>query len=69
MQMCCIETYLARGRILLHPFFSCYGVSDNFAARILKIRYVPVEEVVRVLRRHVPTYTILACSWNLACTF
>ena len=44
--MCCIETFLACGRILLHSFFLPMGCPTNFAARILKIRPVPVEELV-----------------------
>jgi len=47
--MCCIEAYLARGWILLHPFFSCYGVSSRFRSKDLGDPCVQLESCLHIL--------------------
>jgi len=48
--MCCIETYLARGRILLHPFFPCFVVSKRYRSKDLEDPCVPLESCLHFLR-------------------
>jgi len=49
---CCIETYLAHGQILLHPFFPCYGVSNRFCSRDLQDPCVQLERRERRIKKN-----------------
>jgi len=46
--MCYIETYLARGRILLHPFFPCYVVSDKLCSKDLEDPCVQLKSCLHI---------------------
>jgi hypothetical protein len=49
--MCfCIETYLARGRLFLHPFFPCYGMSIKFRTKALEDHCVQLDSCLHISR-------------------